>query len=152
MMKKITLLFALVLSIYMSHAQLYKPQAKTDHLAIVVADLARSAQFYSEILGLNEITNQTNKPNIRWFQFADGVELHLIQTSKDGIATKKNFHLAVAINDLSAFMNMLDHKDVHYESWQGEASKSNVRPDGVNQVYVQDPDGYWIEVNDAKRF
>tara|TARA_R110000868_G_scaffold1389_10_gene10744 strand:+ start:3320 stop:3502 length:183 start_codon:yes stop_codon:yes gene_type:complete len=24
------------------------------------------------------------------------------------------------------------------------------RPDGVKQIYLQDPDGYWIEVNSAK--
>ena len=27
---------------------------------------------------------------------------------------------------------------------------SPVRPDGVHQLYFQDPDGYWIEVNDDK--
>jgi len=25
-----------------------------------------------------------------------------------------------------------------------------VRPDGVRQIYFQDPDGYWLEVNDSK--
>ena len=25
-----------------------------------------------------------------------------------------------------------------------------VRPDKVQQIYLQDPDGYWIEVNDDK--
>ncbi len=133
-------------------AQEYKPQVKTDHYAIVVTDLTASAQFYSEILGLEEITNQTKKSNIRWFAFADGVELHLIQTSKEGIETKKDFHLAVAINSLPDFMKMLVEKKVPFESWQGESGKSNSRPDGVNQVYIQDPDGYWIEVNDAARF
>jgi len=24
-----------------------------------------------------------------------------------------------------------------------------VRPDGVKQNFVRDPDGYWIEINDA---
>ncbi len=26
-----------------------------------------------------------------------------------------------------------------------------VRPEGVKQTFVRDPDGYWIEINDALR-
>ena len=26
-----------------------------------------------------------------------------------------------------------------------------VRSDGVRQIFIQDPDGYWIEVNDAPK-
>mgnify|MGYP002651838531 CR=1 FL=1 len=150
-MKKFLVLF-LIVSCCEVGAQDYQPKAKIDHLAIVVTDLDKSALFYSEILGLNEITNQTKKSNIRWFQFEDGIELHLIQTSKEGILTKKDLHLATAINNLPEFIKMLESKQVPFESWQGESNTSNSRPDGINQVYVQDPDGYWIEVNDANRF
>jgi len=24
------------------------------------------------------------------------------------------------------------------------------RPDGVHQIWFQDPDGYWLEINDVK--
>ena len=33
---------------------------------------------------------------------------------------------------------------------RGEAFKMTNRVDGVHQVFLKDPDGYWIEVNDAK--
>lgn len=134
-----------------AQAQDYKPVVKTDHIAIVVSDLAASARFYNEILGLSEITNQTKKPNIRWFTFADGVELHLINVDKE-IQQVKDVHLALAINDLKSYMKFLREKGIPFESWQGEPDKSNDRPDGVKQVYIQDPDGYWIEINDANRF
>ncbi|WP_421870327.1 VOC family protein [Marinoscillum sp.] len=150
-MKK-SIIILLLLVCFEVSAQNYQPKVKTDHIAIVVTDLSKSAQFYAEILGLGEITNQTKKSNIRWFSFADGVELHLIQTSKEGIQTKKDLHLAVAVDNLPEFMKMLQAKRIPFESWQGESGKSNSRPDGVNQVYIRDPDGYWIEVNDAKRF
>lgn len=150
-MKK-SIIILLLLVCFEVSAQNYQPKVKTDHMAIVVTDLSKSAQFYAEILGLGEITNQTKKSNIRWFAFADGVELHLIQTSKEGIQTKKDLHLAVAVDNLPEFMKMLKAKSIPFESWQGESGKSNSRPDGVNQVYIQDPDGYWIEVNDANRF
>jgi len=148
-----TFIFVAILFVTLeASGQNYKPQVKTDHIAIVVADLPASAQFYSEILGLNEITNQTKKPNIRWFTFADGVELHLINRSKEGIQLIKDVHLALAVNDFDAFVNMLREKKVNFENWPGEANSTNSRPDGVKQVYIQDPDGYWIEINDAERF
>lgn len=147
-------LFTLILLglMEMATAQAYKPQVKTDHIAIVVSDLSASAVFYSEILGLGEITNGTKKTNIRWFAFADGVELHLIEASKEGIQLKKNIHLALAVEDIQGFVAFLNEKGVPYEDWPGEPSQISDRPDGVKQVYIQDPDGYWIEVNNAKRF
>jgi lactoylglutathione lyase len=39
---------------------------------------------------------------------------------------------------------------VRYGSWKGEAGQFTPRPDGVKQVYLQDPDGFWLEVNDDK--
>ncbi|MEQ8472473.1 MAG: VOC family protein [Marinoscillum sp.] len=150
-MRQFILITILLIGIKVS-GQDYTPQARIDHLAVVVTDLSESAKFYSEILGLKEITNQTKKSNIRWFQFADNIELHLIQTSKEGIQTKKDLHFAIAINSLPDFMKMLESRGVPFESWQGESNQSNSRPDGIKQVYIQDPDGYWIEVNDANRF
>jgi lactoylglutathione lyase len=39
---------------------------------------------------------------------------------------------------------------VRYVNLKGEERKMTTRLDGVKQVYFQDPDGYWIEVNDNK--
>ena len=37
---------------------------------------------------------------------------------------------------------------VNYSDWIGEIlNKINIRADGIKQVYFQDPNGYWIEVN-----
>jgi lactoylglutathione lyase len=35
-------------------------------------------------------------------------------------------------------------------SFQSEGRIPTARPDGVKQVNLQDPEGYWIEVNDDK--
>jgi lactoylglutathione lyase len=32
----------------------------------------------------------------------------------------------------------------------GEKMAITNRVDGVKQIYFKDPDGYWIEINDAK--
>ena len=31
---------------------------------------------------------------------------------------------------------------------KGTPGAVNVRPDGMRAVFVQDPNGYWIEIND----
>ena len=45
-------------------------------------------------------------------------------------------------------MSHLDTKSIAYGDWPGTQGKVHVRPDGVRGVYLEDPDEYWIEVND----
>ncbi len=124
---------------------------KVDHYAILVDDLTKSAIFYGEVLGLKEVENKTKNPEIRWFGLADGREIHLINRPKDGIQLNKNVHLAFAVNDLDGYIKYLDTKGVDYENWPGAPKTTNARPDGIRQIYIKDPDGYWIEVNDMIR-
>ena len=39
---------------------------------------------------------------------------------------------------------------VKYGNWAQTNKGPEIRPDGVKQIYFQDPDGYWIEVDDDK--
>jgi len=121
-----------------------------DHQALFVHNLDTSAGFYSEILLLKEIENKTKNPMIRWFSMGNGIELHLISGDNSGIVLKKAIHFALAVSDFDGFMKYLDEKKIEYSDWPGEKRGPNVRADGVRQVYLQDPDGYWIEINDAK--
>ena len=53
---------------------------------------------------------------------------------------------------LGNFIEAISAAGIAYENWPGTSDTTNVRPDGVTQIYFQDPDGYWIEVNDAVNF
>jgi lactoylglutathione lyase len=57
-------------------------------------------------------------------------------------------HLAFRVS--SDFMTHLDQMQVKYRNFKSNEKSVTQRPDGVKQVYLQDPDGYWIEVNDVK--
>jgi lactoylglutathione lyase len=46
---------------------------------------------------------------------------------------------------------LLDKKNIDYESWTGEKKSVTLRVDKVKQIYFQDLDGYWIEINDAMK-
>jgi lactoylglutathione lyase len=51
---------------------------------------------------------------------------------------------------LSAFTDHLDKLNLAYTNLKGDGKTPTARIDGVKQIYLQDPDGYWIEINDAK--
>ena len=122
---------------------------KKDHDALLVKDVDASAKFYSEVFGLKEIPNGGLDDHIRWFELGDKVQFHLIES--DELPEKhKGFHLALSTDDLDAFMKFLKSKNIHFENWPGEKGTTNTRPDGVKQIYLQDPDGYWIEVNNNR--
>jgi len=122
---------------------------KKDHDALLVKDVDASAKFYNEIFGLKEIPNGGLGDHIRWFELGDKIQFHLIES--DELPEKqKGFHLALSTDDLDAFMEFLKSKNIHFENWPGEKGTTNTRPDGIKQIYLQDPDGYWIEVNNNR--
>ena len=122
---------------------------KRDHDTLRVKDLEVSADFYQNILGLKEIPNGGLSDDIRWFQLNDRVQIHLVESAEE-VQRIKGVHMAMNTPKLKEFMDFLKEKEVHFENWEGEKCATNTRPDGVKQIYFQDPDGYWIEANDSK--
>ena len=118
-----------------------------NHLAISVKDVNKAADFYSKILYLPEITNRTQKEGIRWFSLGDGKELHLISTITSPVIINKAVHLALTTPHFDALIKQLQKEHIPFSDWPGEPNKITTRADGIQQVYFQDPDGYWIEVN-----
>lgn len=118
-----------------------------NHLAISVKDVNKAGDFYSKILYLPEITNRTQKEGIRWFSLGDGKELHLISTITSPVIINKAVHLALTTSHFDDLIAQLKKEHIPYSDWPGEPNKITTRADGIQQVYFQDPDGYWIEVN-----
>ncbi|MEM7551438.1 MAG: VOC family protein [Bacteroidota bacterium] len=119
-----------------------------DHQALIVKDLEESVNFYTEILGANKIEDPTGNPAIDWVEFMDGTQMHFIENQTFQLEPNKSIHFAFKTNNLENLMKELREKKIHFENWPGEKNISNTRPDDVLQIYLQDPNGYWIEVND----
>lgn len=120
-----------------------------DHSTILVSDLETSAAFYEDILHLEPLeTPWGPTAPIRFFSLGGSRQLH-VGLSDEGGESDKNLHLAFAIVNFDAYLRFLSERGVAYVDFQGSSSEPQVRPDGVRQVYLQDPDGNWIEVNDA---
>lgn len=120
-----------------------------DHFALSVKDVDQTAKFYKDVLNLEEITNRTKNEGIRWLSLGDGKELHLVSAIKGEIKINKAVHLALKTTDFNKVIAKLEDREIEYSDWPGNLYKINSRADGIKQVYFQDPNGYWIEVNSA---
>jgi len=65
-------------------------------------------------------------------------------------AVATGIHGAFNTPKLDDFIAFLRNNNVAFENSNGTTDTTNTRPDGVLQIYFQDPDGYWIEVNNSK--
>ncbi|WP_412560257.1 VOC family protein [Winogradskyella sp. MIT101101] len=147
-MKKLIALLVLILSSgFVSGQDNNEISVNFNHIALSVKDSDESAEFYKNVLNLNEITNRTIIEGIRWLSLGEGKELHLISILKDEIKTNKAVHLALTTSDFDLLIAKLKSMKVEYSDWPGNVNKINVRADGIKQVFFQDPNGYWIEVN-----
>jgi catechol 2,3-dioxygenase-like lactoylglutathione lyase family enzyme len=123
---------------------------RIDHVALAVRDLAASAAFYGDLMGLREIENKTRRPTIRWFAFDGPRAIHLI-SGEDGPPPQRplSAHICLSTPHFDATLEYLKSRGVRYCDVRGEPLTYNLRGDGVRQTYFQDPDNYWIEVCEA---
>ena len=146
---------ALVLCMFASGPATSPPQGAEfepllDHVAIHVQDLKRSAEFYRSVLHLERIEDPFKDDKHVWFRLGAREELHVIAGRSGPVRDDIDVHLAVRVTSLPKFCDHLRRLGVNYVNARREQSATTKRPDGVIQVYLQDPDGYWIEVNDRR--
>jgi len=119
-----------------------------NHLALSVKDVNESIEFYQKVLQLKEIKNTASESKTRWLSFNDGGQLHLIPRPSFEIKINKAVHFALSTFDLDAFITNLNELKIDFSDWHDTPNKVYVRDDGIRQIYFQDPNGYWIEIND----
>ena len=120
-----------------------------NHIAISVKDVNRSVTFYQKVLQLKEIENTASDSSTRWLSLGEGKELHLISRPNAEIKINKAIHFALSTTDVESMAKHLETLQIDYVDWPGTPNQIFVRNDGIKQLYFQDPDGYWIEINNA---
>jgi lactoylglutathione lyase len=119
-----------------------------DHVALNVADLEASVAFYSGVFGFQEIPAAAK--GRRWLSLGKGVALHLLGGRTQPVVDNRSVHLALTSDNLEPIMQRLRERKVTWSDFAGTpGTVSTTRSDGVRQIFFRDPDGYWIEVNDA---
>ena len=148
MKKRFTIVLLAIFSFACSYSQSNK--ASLNHIAVYVMDLKISTAFYKDIVGLDTIPEPFHDGRHTWFSIGVKSHLHVISGATTKTAHDKNAHLCFSVASVPEFVNVLVKNKVEYENWAGEKMAITNRVDGVKQIYFKDPDGYWIEINDAK--
>lgn len=113
------------------------------HTALLVTDLQKAEDFYSNILGLTKIDRTLNYPGT-WYQIGD-FQLHLIVDASistelhNGEKWGRNPHLALAVTDLEAAKTQLVAQNCPIQS---SAS-------GRAALFTKDPDNNIIELTQS---
>ena len=111
-----------------------------NHIALHVADVAKSATFYREVLQLESLPRPDFDFPGAWFRLGIDQELHLIGDRHQAVhSASRGNHFALLVDDLAAWHQHLQTMDVEFQP-------PRTRPDGGQQVFVRDPDGYWVEL------
>ena len=114
------------------------------------ADLDASAAFYSGVFGLQEIPAAAK--GRRWFSLGKGVALHLLGGRSAPVADNRSVHVALTSDGLEPILQRLRDRRIAWSDFAGTPGVvSSGRSDGVRQIFLRDPDGYWVEVNDAMK-
>ena len=132
-----------------AEAQNKKP-VTLNHIALYIKNLKVGTAFYQNIIGLDTIPEPFHDQRHTWFHVGGHAQLHLIQGAATITEHDKNSHLCFTVPSVDEFVKKLVAAGIPYEDWPGKSNSITTRVDGVKQIYFQDPDKYWVEINDDK--
>src|SRR5215218_10166135 len=121
-----------------------------NHIAHHVIDLQKSTAFYKDLIGLDTIPEPFHDGKHTWFSIGYKSHLHLIAGATAVADYNKQSHLCFTVPSVDAFVTRLTKAGIAFEDLNGKAQTVTLRVDGVKQIYFKDPDGFWIEINDAR--
>ena len=121
---------------------------RLDHIALLVRDLDETAKFLTEVLQVRAIANPMGGTEIRWFEFGNGQRFHIQAGDLSRTHVEKRTHFALSAPDLDAVLAHFRTLGIPFSNMKGDIGEVNIRPDGMRAVFVEDPNGYWFEVND----
>jgi catechol 2,3-dioxygenase-like lactoylglutathione lyase family enzyme len=111
-----------------------------NHVAIFVSSVDASVRFYRDAIGLPVIPRPDFSFPGAWFRLGERQELHLIGGRLHAPVDEgtRSGHFAMQVKDIAAAAAYLRGKGV---AFRGPAP----RPDGAQQIFLEDPDGHLVE-------
>ena len=111
-----------------------------NHIALHVSDVKKSIIFYKEVLEFEQLsTRPAFDFDGAWFRLGQYQELHLIEGRDYEVNShSRKTHFALKVESAKEIEVFLKSKNL-------ELVGPKPRPDGALQIFITDPDGYWIE-------
>ena len=132
------------------HTNAQQSKAHINHTAIYVVDIQKTGDFYSNIIGLDTVPEPFHDGKHIWYSTGAHTMLHVIAGATAKKDYYKNQHTCFTVPDFNQFIKKLQALNWPYEDVAGNKNAITTRVDGVHQIWLQDPDGYWLEINDDK--
>lgn len=110
-----------------------------NHVAIHCADVARSSDFYSKVLGLESIPRPAFDFPGAWFRIGRDQELHLIGRAPQVHTMPRERHYALMVEDIEDTASHLRRHGIDFVG-------PRPRPDLATQIFLHDPDGHVVEL------
>ena len=111
-----------------------------NHIAFHVSDVEASSRFYATVLLLAPLPRPAFDFPGAWFRLGSSQELHLIGDRSEAVRSHhRGTHVALEVDDLDAW-------DAHFDKLGAQRMPRRTRPDGVQQTFIIDPDGHWVEL------
>jgi Ca2+-binding EF-hand superfamily protein/catechol 2,3-dioxygenase-like lactoylglutathione lyase family enzyme len=128
---------------------------KVNHISLIVADEAKSREFYCDFMGCKPINRPAFPCPGAWLWLGN-VQLHLIQNKEAaaiesahaaGVGTGCVNHTSFEVHDFAAVEAKLKKLKYPYK-------KNRVPEHGqvIQQLFLTDPDGHYIEICDCNKF
>ncbi len=112
------------------------------HAGFLVTDVERAADFYENILGLQNLERPDFGFPGRWYDLRNGLQLHLLGTetlpNNQSGNPKFDRHIAINVPDVEVAAQELTALNVTFERGSGRG--------GAAQLFLRDPDGNMIEL------
>ncbi|KAL2254305.1 UNVERIFIED_CONTAM: hypothetical protein Sindi_0225200 [Sesamum indicum] len=121
------------------------PFLALNHVSFVCKSVAKSVEFYEQVLGFVLIKRPSSFDFEGAWLFNHGIGIHLLQADnvagKKGKINPKDNHISFQCSDMDMIMKQLEEMKIEYV-------KAVVREGGiiVDQIFFHDPDGYMIEI------
>lgn len=111
------------------------------HVSVHAHDLDESARFYKSFFEMEEIPSPDFPFPVRWLRVG-GLQLHLFQSEAPA---PQGHHFGLDVDDFEAVCSKAKEMDVRIG--EGYFAKVYELPDGAVQMYLRDPAGNMVEVN-----
>lgn len=148
-MKK-SIYITLLISLFTIQASAQQSKVHINHTAIYVVDIQKTGSFYSNVLGLDTVPEPFHDGKHIWYSTGAHTMLHVIAGAPSKKEYYKNQHTCFTVPNFNLFIKKLKQLNWAYEDVAGNKNAITTRVDGVHQIWLQDPDGYWLEINDDK--